>query len=425
MIRCGLYEVDITPALGMDMPGYFCLSQGKGILERLSALTALFEDARGGRVLLCTMDAISMSDAFALRVRADIAQRLGMDASCVLLCATHTHTGGPVETWGDFYHEDPAYLDFLARRLADAAELARQALRPVRIGYASGEEHTLAHCRNFILPDGGFATNSHVEGQRAVSPIDPQVGVLRIDNEDGSPYGLIANYACHCDSVDGADGNQYISSDYPGAMRARLREIYGADFLPLYVNGFCGDLNHIDFEHGRSAEPRYYRRMGRILAAAVSQAYESAETSSEATVAGCDCRMTLPSRVPTAEELEWARTAREEDAITRFYAAEALRMDAEGVKPLEVTVQALRIGDLMIYGLPGEIYVEFALDLKARTKGRHVMTANLANGFLGYVPIRAMFRPGVYESRICCTAQTRPEAGYDMTDRVFALGETL
>ena len=34
MLYCGLYEVDITPALGMEIPGHFILRPGKGILDR-------------------------------------------------------------------------------------------------------------------------------------------------------------------------------------------------------------------------------------------------------------------------------------------------------------------------------------------------------------------------------------------------------
>ena len=423
MLFCGLYELDITPALGMEMPGHFVLRRAKGILERLYAYAAYFENDAGQKVVLVTCDVIGIPDELALKTRAEIARDLDMPASAVLLCATHTHYGGPVETWDDFVHEDPVYVDFLGSRMHDAAVYAVQNKRPVRIGYGSGIERTLAHYRDFVLPDGSYRTNAHVPGMRAFGEIDPEVGVLRIDNADGSPYGLIANYACHCDSVGGVS---LYSSDYPGAMRDMLRKTYGAEFMPLFVNGFCGNINHIDFEHGTSAEPGYYRRMGRILAGAVSEVYEKIFLSDDDAIGGADDRFTLPSRLPDAETLAWADTVRPEDGvIDNFYASEARRMDAEGSQPIPVTVQVLKIGALMIYGMPGEIYVEFAKILKDRSPSAYTMTANLANGNIGYVGIRELFRKGIYSTRICCSAQTEPDAGYEMSERLLKLAAAL
>ena len=424
-LKCGLYEVDITPALGMEMPGHFQLRHADGILEKLYAYAAWFEDDEGGKTLICTMDTITVLDSFGDDVRQRVADKLGLDVSAVMVCATHTHYGGPVETWGDFVHVNPAYLEFLATRIVDAATLAKAEARPVRIGYGAGEEHTVAHYRDFIWPDGTCHTNSRAEGQRAFGPIDPQVGVLRIDNADGTPYGLISNYACHCDSVGGNGFTKY-SSDYPGSLRETLRKTYGPSFMPLFINGFCGDINHVDFENGTSSEPMYYRKMGRILAAVVSETYEKIRPAEGGTIKAAASRMTFDSRMPTAEELAWADAhLNDESVIERFYATEARRMKAEGVEKLPAVVQAIRIGDMILYGMPGEIYVEFALMLKERTKDHPVMTANLANGCLGYVPIRELFQPGVYESRLCSSAHVRPDTGYQMVDELMKLSATL
>ena len=424
-LKCGLYEVDITPALGMEMPGHFKLRHADGILEKLYAYAAWFADGDGNQVLLCTMDTITVVDEFGDDVRRRVADRLGIDVSHVLVCATHTHYGGPVETWGEFVHMNPVYMEFLASRIVDAAFLARENARPVKIGYGAGEEHTVAHYRDFIWEDGTFHTNSHVEGQKPFGPIDPQVGVLRIDNADGTPYGLISNYACHCDSVGGNGFTKY-SSDYPGSLRETLRKTYGQAFMPLFINGFCGDINHVDFEHGTSNEPMYYRKMGRILAAVVSETYEKIRPAEDATVSAAATRMVFDSRMPTQEELAWADAHLDAKSVEdRFYASEARRMNAEGVQKLPAVVQAIRLGDLILYGMPGEIYVEFALMLKEGTKGHPVMTANLANGCLGYVPIRELFQPGIYESRICSSAQVTPDTGYRMAEELLKLAQTL
>ena len=93
MLYCGLYEVDITPALGMEIPGHFNLRPAKGILERLYALAAYFENEAGGKAVIVTCDVIGIPDCLAMKTRAEIAGKLEMSVSSVI-CATHTHYGG-------------------------------------------------------------------------------------------------------------------------------------------------------------------------------------------------------------------------------------------------------------------------------------------------------------------------------------------
>ncbi len=424
MIRCGLYEVDITPALGMEMPGHFVLRHAEGILEKTYAYAAVFEDETG-RAALITCDLIGLAEEFVLPMRQKVAQRIATTTDRVMICCTHTHYGGPCETWGEFVHVNPAYIAFVSDRLADAATCALADAREVRLGARFGVETTIAHYRDFVLPDGRYQTNSSAIEKKAFGEIDPAVGVLRIDTADGSPYGLIANYACHCDSV-GKNGFRMISSDYPGAMREALRRTYGQGFMPLFVNGFCGNINHVDFENHKSDEPMYYRRMGRVLAAAVAEAYEKIRPTDGGVVRAAAESFTLPSRLPNEAELAWAKTVKTEDGvIDNFYSSEIQRIAEVGVREIPVTVQALRLGDLIVCGLPGEIYVEFGKTLRERLAGYPCFPANLANGNVGYVAIRELFQPGIYETRLCCSADTRPDAGYILTDRVAALAESL
>lgn len=44
MLKCGMYEVDMTPPLGLCIPGYFDERRAMGIKEGLYAKAAVFED---------------------------------------------------------------------------------------------------------------------------------------------------------------------------------------------------------------------------------------------------------------------------------------------------------------------------------------------------------------------------------------------
>ena len=60
-------------------------------------------------------------------------------------------------------------------------------------------------------------------------------------------------------------------------------------------------------------------------------------------------------------------------------------------------VCALRIGDLGMVSLPGEMFCEFGLEIKKRSAAAHTVVIELANDALGYFPTRKAFGEGGYE----------------------------
>ncbi|MBR6321716.1 MAG: hypothetical protein IKR59_02495, partial [Lachnospiraceae bacterium] len=269
-MRCGIREIDITPALGLEIPGYFSVRKSAGVREALCCEAVFFESG-DSRAVILSNDTIQVPKESCDRVRAAVAEKLRVAPENILICATHSHTAGPVETWGEFVHEDEKYLAFLESRMIDDAVMAAAEACDVRLSFAKGYEDRIAYYRNYVAADGTVHTWGG-EGCKPFGEIDPEVGVLRIDRTDGMSYGVIVNYACHCDCV----GGSLYSSDYPGEMRSALRRFYGADFRPVFVNGFCGNINHVDPNGFHKEVPEHYKRMGRMLAADAVRAFEQA-----------------------------------------------------------------------------------------------------------------------------------------------------
>ena len=424
-MKCGLYESDITPSLGSEIPGQFYVRKSDGIHDRLYTHAMYLCNDSGEKVVIVSSDAIIIPDEMAEQVRIDIAEKLSIKKECIMLVATHSHTAGPVETWDEFVHHDPAYIEFFKSRIMDTVIMAEKCKRDVKIGYGIGYEDKIAYYRNYVLADGTYRTNPGMGGdKKPFGSIDPEVGVLRIDNIDGTPYGALINYTCHCDCV----GGTWYSADYPGAMKETLKKVFGSAFIPVFINGFCGNINHCDFENGFHQYPEHYRRMGKMLAAEVIRTRETAEAWDDVTLDGAHQYYTLPTREPSNELLIWADHVLENvdsSVIDVFYAKEAKRYEKTGVRQVPVIVQTIRIGELGVFGMPGEIYVEFAKLLKKKSPGKYSMSANLANGCVGYIPIKELFQPGIYESRLCITSQLTPDAGYDMSEKLLNLYEKL
>ncbi|NLD87870.1 MAG: hypothetical protein GX633_06395, partial [Clostridiales bacterium] len=203
-MKCGIYELDITPWLGLDIPGQFSKRVSIDILERLSAIASYFESV-GEKVVIISTDSIIVPDEAVSVIKNNIAKKLDMKTSNVFICATHTHTGGPVENWGEFFKAKGEYIELYTARCIDAAVLAAKDAREVKLSFGIGKENTIANYRVRVLPDGSIQTNAPSgSGTKPYGEIDPDVSVLRIDNADGTLYGAIVNYACHCDCVCGS-----------------------------------------------------------------------------------------------------------------------------------------------------------------------------------------------------------------------------
>ena len=114
--------------------------------------------------------------------------------------------------------------------------------------------------------------------------------------------------------------------------------------------------------------------------------------------------LTLETRRPTPALVEWAKEvlARPEGAPMKhprekIYAERTMRM-AEMPTRIDVPLQALRLGDLVILTIPFEVFVEMGLELKATSPFPNTFVMSIANGAYGYLPTVAHHELGGYET---------------------------
>ncbi|MER3406109.1 MAG: hypothetical protein C4289_13895 [Chloroflexota bacterium] len=87
---------------------------------------------------------------------------------------------------------------------------------------------------------------------------------------------------------------------------------------------------------------------------------------------------------------------------------------------IETEVQALRIGDAAVVALPGEIFVELGLAIKAQSPFATTLLAELANDYIGYVPTTRAFHEGGYETWAARSALPAPGAGEILVEHAIA-----
>jgi hypothetical protein len=336
-----------------------------------------------------------------------------------MVSATHNHAGPAVANVGES-RRDEAYLAWLVDRVADAFCKADAALRPARVGVASGMEHRISFNRRYVTRDGRVVCHPRPGSPDMLRPegvIDPELGVLCASDPDGPVLGLVTNWACHPTHY-GASGA--ISAGYPCALSRQLRARLGDGVINVFLNGACGNIHHsspADPEQDDSPE-----RMGAVLAEDVVQILASMEFSDSAALAAKSDTLRLMLRPVSESDLKpHARSQRFADDDVYRRSILRLMERRERRDHVLAELQVIRVGDAVFAAVPAEYFAELGLRIKLESPARRAFVVTCANGMVGYVPHKAAFEGGGYETTLAEWSKLVPEAGDIMADAALRL----
>ena len=396
MVKAGAACLDITPPLGTPMPGLFHERRAEVIHHPLLVKSFVFErDGAGIAVVVC--DLIGVKRTYLDQAKARIAETVGLAPDRVLICCTHTHTGA--QTGED------AYTSFVIERIADVVRLAWEERQTAEIGWGCGREDRVVFNRRYRMSDGQVRTNPGIGNPdvvKPVGPIDPEVGTLCLRQPGGETIGLLANYSLHY--VGGGDHQRAISADYFGFFAQFIQRLQGETFVAALSNGACGDINNVNvLGNFRPKNDRYQHtaRVAALVAAAGFWAWNEMTFVGDVPL-GAEMEEVVLKRRARPSEADLARV-REIEAqknsimSERAFVRRVLRRMADVPEDVPTWVQVLRIGDLGLVGVPGELLVELGLEIKQHSPFGHTMVLELANDSVGYLPNRRAFEEGGYE----------------------------
>ena len=436
MIRAGWATVNITPPLGVPLAGYY-VSEGRteaarDTLDELNA-KALVLEGRGLTVALITSDLIGIPDSLLARARPLISETTGIPEECLVLSASHNHSGPVIDVLPDEPNLFPAaadseYIAVLARKLAGVVRMAKARTSPVRFGVGCGACDINVNRRE-MNAEGEFKPLPFL-GRNRDAPVDRTVTVLRFEKLTGE-YALLVNYSCHAVVL---GPNLEISADYPGAMQRFVEATLGAGCTTLFTNGAEGDVNPI-IHPGTAADAL---RLGRRLGAEVIKVADAISLSDIGMLRFARRTISLPMRrEPTLDEESehLQRLAEESRELRRQGQAGILpgeidhsvmmmrhlrRTAGRSVAPAEIS--AVRVGDTVLCSVPGELFDELGGEIREAVSGGQVVIVGLANGHLGYLPTRTAYRLGGFEVEATALAA---EAGEILRDEVIVLARSL
>ncbi len=419
-LSAGAATRDISPPRGSTLYGYPHVPRhATGTHDPLLASVLVLDN--GETVLaLVALDLLFLAPPMARDLRRRVAAALGTPGENVLAGCTHTHSGpvtAPLLAWRDdpaIPAPDPGYLAGLCDTVCAAAADAAARRVPAALAWTAADATGVGGNR---LEPGGLT--------------DPECGILAVrDRTDSRLLAAALVYGMHPTVLH--EDSTLVTADFPHYARLCLRERFGEGTVVLYHNAPCGNQSPRHFVQAQTfAEAE---RLGRKLGGAAVSAMDAlADDSwqSTARLAGAiravDLpRRTLPSIRQAGERLRAARrhfeTLKQRQApVAETRTAECAVFGAEGaltlarcaaegeVGPLldacqPIEVQALRIGDTCLAGLPGECFTEYALDLKERCVCRTFVVSFVNGELQGYV----------------VTPEAAARGGYEATNALFA-----
>ncbi len=417
MIKAGAAVLDITPPLGTLMPGLFHERRAEVIHDPLHVRSFVLENNTTGiAVVVC--DLIGVKRLYLDRTKEKIRNAIGLDPSQVLICCTHTHTGAKTG--------EDAYTEFVVERISDSVRLAWEKRQLAEVGWGNSTEDRVVFNRRYRMKDGSVRTNPGVgnpEVAEPLGPIDPEVGALCLRQPDGKTIGLLGNYTLHY--VGGGDHQRAISADYFGLFAQFIQRMRGESFVAALSNGACGDINNVDVLGGaRPKNDRYQHteRVAALVAADALWAWNEMTFSGDVSLGAGMEEVTLKRLEPLSdEEMARIRELKHKESPTmaeRLLIWRASQQSDNVSEQASTWVQALRIGDLALVGVPCEFFVELGLAIKQRSPFGQTMVLELANDSQGYIPPRQAFEEGGYEATSC---RFQPGVGEQIVDTALAL----
>ena len=232
VVTFGVAKELITPREPMSLMG-FDIVYGvpfTDIHDDLYAKALVLTDADGETVLLVTADLCFHDDSLTEALRDYAAERYGVKRSHLHMTYTHTHFGPIQKGYHKYFYTD-SYEAFLLDRICAAIDRAYLNRRKGTLwfSYVSGDWNVN---RRQLREDGSRKLAPNPNDER-----DPNLYLLRLNDEEGNMRVLATNFACHPSNL-----GQYtsVSSEYPGRLCARIEgEFYGC--TAIFFQGFGSD----------------------------------------------------------------------------------------------------------------------------------------------------------------------------------------
>jgi hypothetical protein len=355
--RAGVAVRIVTPDPLLPVSGGVGPSQPVTSKEGELNVRALVFERGPTRVAIVSADFLGFPAVLGDKVRAAVP---GIPPANILIGATHTHSapdcyGFPDGRGGTT--SDPAYLEFVCRRMAEAINEAVANLQPARLKIATGE-----------------ATGKIAYNYYAPQLYDPRCDVIQALDTAGKPIATLVNYAIHPEVLGSALG--ICSPDLVGPLYDRIAEHGGG--TGIFMNGALGGMITADNRLPDGGEARTWEecvRIGRLLAEEALRIVQNAPEQA------------APQLFCTARNVRFPVDSPLMRALVKELPSGARMVDGAMITQMNL----VNIGTAQIVTIPGEAMPNIGYYLKRKMNGAQNLLFGLTNDAFGYILSREDF----------------------------------
>ncbi len=352
-LKAGVARQDLTPPLNMNSPlgGYGARMNrpAVGVHDRIFAKALVLDDGQR-RFALVTCDLLGLAPA----VKPEIIRQLaddGWTAEQILILPSHSHASiemnavNPANVFGipQIGIHDQKLFEFTVANFVELIRAASQDLQPIRVGTASHQ-----------IP----GWNRNRRGDSTVT--DDELTITRIDTLSNTPLAVLVNFSAHPTFM--TEKQMMFSAGWPGSLQQTMESSIGGDVTVMYYNGAQGDQAPRSRPGAGSSRWEMAARYGLDLGLLSTGFWKEISTARDVDF---DFNLQPIDLPPTSWHPDFMSTGGKEYGLS-----EELLLDLlPRMQPERSTSGALRLGDLLIVGIPGEMATGLGMQVKAEASG--------------------------------------------------------
>jgi hypothetical protein len=367
-IRLGVSQINITPDKPTIMSGYSGRTTPfTGVHDSLFA-SALYFSGEKNRALLITTDLIGFSADLIDDIKKMISSKTGIPHENIMISAVHNHGGPVTKTYEAEVPESVnEYVKVLKEKLTILAADASRKVVPFQMGIGKGL------CNLNINRRAEFANGSIGLGRNPDGPCDHELVVVKFEDMNKKILAVLLNWPCH--GTASGQNNLQITGDWPGAAARYIRKQEGKEVIVAVTAGASANINPI---YGPDNKFNEIETVGFHVGREACKTLAQTTTFPVKYLQMNNIAMTFPGKTRGKDYFPPASYEKGPD--------------------VEIRLTTLKIGDLVLSGVSGELMTEIGMEVKKLSPYSNTLIVTHCNGSSGYI----------------CTDKSFPEGGYEV-----------
>jgi len=378
---------------------FFPQENFEGIHDSLHVRVVLLECNK--RIALVSLELTSLPEPEVTSLKKLVNTVTGVLSEDIWICVTHTFSAPHFLPPSMLKEEETIRKVNLFRRAVHeavhkAADSAMQQRKDARVGIGSGECNV--NVNRDILTDNGWWIGSNSEGLS-----DKTLTVIRIDEKGGSPadnpVAVLFHYNVQSSVMDGSvteDCNKMITSDLAGKASNFVETAYEGKTVAMFLLGAAGDQAPIKKKNNSRRNMTGLKEQG-MKEDGYAFVTELGEILGKETVR-------------TARNIKWINPMPVITGKKEFMCpGQKMAGDIHNLRPnvtyeylseedREMSVEAIRIGEIVLLGTRPELNIITAMELKKESLFTRTLVMTMVNGGCKYMADKESYDRVTYES---------------------------